>query len=542
MLERDPSKGSANDDGAGAGAGAAAGAGAGEQSPVSERGTAGERSLDSKRGTASERRPVSARGPIDGRRAANSRAVSATGAVRPRSLTEMLPALESLVDDITSMDPTALDGTAAAEASVRVSRATDRLTAQRLGWLGRVEGAGAWLGAGYRSFRAWVAGTHRMSDHLASSHATTASALRDTLIETSRAAREGRITTADATAIASTANTPARAAALGELFDVPHIAPGPDEALVQVTGERALLDLAQAHSLRDFQRLAQRFAHVVDPEADERGYREAIAREYFDLAATTGGYHLSGFLTTEHGQLVKTAMRAVTGTPASDDTRTVSQRRAGALAGLSRLVLDKGLGGTVGTHRPHLSVHVSHTELHDLHHRPCGAPSRPPVDLVALVTAPPAEWEDRRGPIPREVLRRIAADCEVTRVVFGPDSQVVDVGRTQRTFAGHLRRAVVARDRTCVWPGCGAPAAIGQIHHAVKRWADGGTTRVGEGALVCAFHNQWIEDARIPMRWHVDDSGAGRWDFGTPGTYRPDGSGHFPDDDGRSTASPRDGP
>src|SRR5690606_25083483 len=163
------------------------------------------------------------------------------------------------------------------------------------------------------------------------------------------------------------------------------------------------------------------------------------------------------------------------------------------LTSLARLVLDKGLGGKVGTVRPHMSVHVSWTELEDLWRRtqpspetdrsaepssgpesarsaePSSAPESArsaepspapgagrlepgstgvpaPVDLFRLVTSPPAEWEDGSGPIPSDVLRRIAEDCEVARVVFGPDSQVIDVGRVQRTFVGHLRRAVVARE------------------------------------------------------------------------------------------------
>src|SRR5690606_5411571 len=239
--------------------------------------------------------------------------------------------------------------------------------------------------------------------------------------------------------------------------------------------------------------------------------------------------------------------------------------------------------GTVGTVRPHLSVHVTLTELERLsrdgspngrpprgfggHIGPAGpagpaapggpggsmgpggpsgsvgptAPSGPSgpsgpggsggrvgpggidgaIDLAALVTAPPAEWEDGRGPVPEPVLRRLAADSEVTRVVFGPDSQVIDVGRAARTFTGHLRRAVVARDRECVVDGCGAPPSIGQIHHAVTRWADGGITSIDNAALVCAFHNQWLEDYQVPMRWISAPDGRGRWELGKPGTYRP---------------------
>lgn len=529
---------------------------------------------------------------------------------RSRSLAELLVALEDVVGEITALDPAELDGAAAVEAAARVHRANDRLRAQEVSWLGTVESTGAWRGAGARSFRAWLGRVLEVPYTEASAIERCAKAWHGTLAATGAAARAGQIPTAKAALIVSAANTPARVAALSELWPEDEGAAtnrgGPDgsgagaatcETFEAPTGERVLLDLAQGYGVADFARITRRFAHVVDPEADERGYREALDREFFDLAATTGGYHLSGFLTRDHGQVLKTAMRAVTGVPDRQDSRTANQRRAGALVDLSRLVLDKGLTGKVGTVRPHLSVHVSFTELEHVWRRSSvgatgdaattcpssvdatgeaattccpegagsahgdrdarrdgGAKSRAasPSEsrerrdglsrsgLARLVTAPPAEWEDRTGPVPEAVLRRIAADCDLTRVVFGPDSQVIDVGRTRRTFAGHLRRAVVARDRACVIDGCGAPASMSEVHHARLRWADGGDTKVSDAALVCRFHNRWLEEARVPMRWVVDAASGGRWQVGRPGSYRPDGSGDFPGDSSHDLS--RDGP
>lgn len=487
----------------------------------------------------------------------------------PRTLGELLAELDAVTAAITARFPDELDGHAAAEASLRVHRATDRLRATQLGWLGVVEGAGAWLGTGARSFRVWVARSHGVSFAEAGRWIRPARVWRDDLATTAAAARSGAVSTAQGALIAATANTPRRLDALlspteggrddgapandGSVDDSTPTEGTAGAGATGPTGEEILLELAQGCTVDQLAKLTRRFAHVVDPDADERGYREALEREHFDLAATTGGYHVSGFMTLEHGQLVKTALRAVTGVPAATDTRTAGQRRAAALASLSRLVLDKGLTGTVGTVRPHLSVHVTLTELaHLLHGAVCRADgthtssrdarcTAAPVDggyripgfgaghvfdLTSLVTAPPAEWEDGSGPVPRAVLQRLAADCELTRVIFGPDSQILDVGRTARTFTGHLRRAVIARDRACVVDGCDAPPSIGQIHHAVTRWADGGTTSTDNAALVCAFHNQWLEDHRVPMDWVTDPDGKnGRWRLGKVGSYRPDRPG-----------------
>lgn len=478
----------------------------------------------------------------------------------PAGLMARVAELERVADQISRSDPADLSGEAAAELALRVHRALDRLHATRLGWLAVAEDHGAWLGSGARSFKAWIARTHEVPFVEAQRWTRAARVWHDRARATGEAARLGLVASSKAMLIAAAASSPLRVEALaapvqeepareGALQDEParegaaqetqeaQGVPGADPSASSAggrgapTGEEVLLGLAQGCTVEQFGKITRRFAHVVDPEADERGFRDALEREHFDLASTTGGYHLSGFLTDEHGQLVKTALRAVTGVPAAGDTRSVTQRRAAALASLARLVLDKGLVGTVGTVRPHLSVHVTLTELERLwarlEPRTLGA-----LDLAALVSSPPAEWEDGRGPIPEHVLRRLAADSEVTRVVLGPDSQVIDVGRTARTFTGHLRRAVVARDRECVVDGCGAPPSIGQVHHAVTRWADGGVTSIDNAALVCAFHNQWLEDHRVPMRWVVGVDGRGSWEVGRPGTYRP----------ARSARVPRTGP
>ena len=61
-------------------------------------------------------------------------------------------------------------------------------------------------------------------------------------------------------------------------------------------------------------------------------------------------------------------------------------------------------------------------------------------------------------PIPRTVLDRIACDSEVTRIVFGPDSEVLDVGRTHRvvtpahTPRRHRPRPHLPRARAATHP------------------------------------------------------------------------------------------
>src|SRR5690606_20929020 len=127
--------------------------------------------------------------------------------------------------------------------------------------------------------------------------------------------------------------------------------------------ERFLVAQAELHGVDAFRRLARRWAAAADPGADERGFRDAIEREYLDVARTIDGYHLTGFLTPDNGALLSTALQSVTGVPATDDDRTAGQRRARALSDLARICLDEGRTGTGAAIRPHLSVHVDWTTL-----------------------------------------------------------------------------------------------------------------------------------------------------------------------------------
>jgi hypothetical protein len=104
------------------------------------------------------------------------------------------------------------------------------------------------------------------------------------------------------------------------------------------------------------------------------------------------------------------------------------------------------------------------------------------------------------GPIPTAVLARLACDSEMSRVVFGPDSQVIDAGRAERTFTGPRRKAVIARDGTCRYPGCTAPPALGEIHH-VEEWVkDHGATDINLGILLCWHHHDLVHRLHLQIR------------------------------------------
>jgi hypothetical protein len=71
---------------------------------------------------------------------------------------------------------------------------------------------------------------------------------------------------------------------------------------------------------------------------------------------------------------------------------------------------------------------------------------------------------------------------------FPSASLPLDTGTPTSLISGALRRAVIARDRRCAFPGCDQPPAACQVHHLTPR-AHGGETRLSNLVLLCAFHH-----------------------------------------------------
>ncbi|MEU4387849.1 DUF222 domain-containing protein [Promicromonospora sp. NPDC023805] len=476
-----------------------------------------------------------------------------------RTFEETLTDLESLADELVeSAGPDAVAGVGdhAAAGGVAVSRLASaaprlralgtRLDTLRLTWLPVIEAELPWQTTGARNFSAWLARTENVSTTTAKREARTGRALRDHLPTTRATALAGGIGADHVRVLVDVAPTSdARKAALAAPIEPNDLPPVGDEATTEpvdqdsaepaidgsaedgipvpppITGEAYLTGLAGACDPSRFRRVLKRFGQVVDPDADDRGYREATEREHLEVSPTFGGWHVNGFLTDEHGQLLATVLGSMMGAPTPGDDRTPTQRRAQALADVARDVLDNGRVGTGAAVRPHVHVTVSLTEL--IRHTDratathTGTGGLRPGDLTSL-TAQPATFTGASttgSVVPRALLRRLTCDAEVTRVVFGADGTAIDVGRAQRTVTGQMRKAVIARDQHCVYPGCDQPPSRCEVHHALRHWADGGETSVANSALLCWHHHTLVDTTGITMAWEAGSNPdqPGRWTF-----------------------------
>ena len=119
-----------------------------------------------------------------------------------------------------------------------------------------------------------------------------------------------------------------------------------------------------------------------------------------------------------------------------------------------------------------------------------------------------------------ETLRKMCCDADLIPIVLGTETQPLDHGRVVRLFTRAQRRAIWRRDKTCTYPGCGAPGAWTNVHH-LHHWADGGRSNLDNAALLCQRHHTYVHTKRLWAEVHDRPDETGRyvhWDL-TPGSY-----------------------
>ena len=94
------------------------------------------------------------------------------------------------------------------------------------------------------------------------------------------------------------------------------------------------------------------------------------------------------------------------------------------------------------------------------------------------------------GPIPASVARELAADGKWRKFITDPTTgNLLDFGRESYVPPQILRDFLLARDRTCRFPGCRRSGIKGEIDHAIP-WEEGGGTSPSNLGLLCKRHHQ----------------------------------------------------
>jgi hypothetical protein len=196
--------------------------------------------------------------------------------------------------------------------------------------------------------------------------------------------------------------------------------------------EANLLKAAQTMDPGRFTGLAKDFEHRVDAAAALAEANRAHDRRYLHLGEPSDGLvRLDGLLDAEGGAILRTALNAGM-LPGKNDDRTPGQRRADALVDLCRR---KPGGSADGSGpRPHLVIRAS-------------------LDTLLGMDGAPAGELETGGVVPAETVRRIACDAALTRIT-GRGELEAEISRASRSTPAATRRAVAARDRTCVAGSC----------------------------------------------------------------------------------------
>ena len=97
-----------------------------------------------------------------------------------------------------------------------------------------------------------------------------------------------------------------------------------------------------------------------------------------------------------------------------------------------------------------------------------------------------------RADAPLETVKRIACDASFVVVTEDERGTPLGVSPKQRVVSTPLRRALLARDRCCAFPGCHREKFV-QAHH-VEHWIDGGETTLQNLVLLCSYHHRLLHE------------------------------------------------
>jgi hypothetical protein len=244
---------------------------------------------------------------------------------------------------------------------------------------------------------------------------------------------------------------------------------------VQATAEADLLELARNFDPGLLAEAARgiRITTGADESAEAAEQRKYDSR-WVTLSPTFDGMTaISGMLDPESAATLTAALTPLLTKAGVEDERSIAQRRADGLTNLARFSLSHGDLPDHGGERPTVVVTIPLSEL-----------------LNGLTPGQLGHGTLNGVPITPATARRLACNSHLIPAVLGGDSEVLDLGRSQRLFSRAQRRAAALRDGGCVFPSCQTELARCELHHLVHH-EHGGATDHHNSAYLCLFHH-WL--------------------------------------------------
>ncbi|HZB18653.1 MAG TPA: DUF222 domain-containing protein, partial [Blastococcus sp.] len=359
--------------------------------------------------------------------------------------------LETALDTVGAEDLDALTGPGLLDRTARLARLVNRATAELTRTVRRADAVQAAEHDGHASMRPWLRNHVRLSAREASRLVCNGRAL-EALPAVAAAFAAGAVTAEQVSVIAPVAAVDVQAEAVGQGIDLAAI----DTVLADVAATQVHAALGQ---------VVQRFLDLLDPDGPEPDPTEQRALSIAKHAdgSVSGRFELDAV----GGEKVSAALESfVQADRPKGDLRTRSQQLGDALVQWADNTLAAGRAPILRTVKPHVVVTIPLAALVD----PATGPRAAGLGFGATISAARA--------------RMLACDGSISRIVFGPEVQQLDYGRSKRVVPPPLRRAVEHRDRHCVFAGCDAPSYWCDVHHLLH-WIEGGDTDLENSALLC---------------------------------------------------------
>lgn len=367
-------------------------------------------------------------------------------------VTDPVEIIGEALDRLADEDRSGWSVAAKTQRTVELTKLGARLEAQTVAAVGDWEAAGGWHVGGSRSpaaALAWLGGRAKGIAHkfvqtgrLVQHHAATAKSVANGDLGIDAAHQVGKAVTEKRR----------------EIYD---------------RDEHTLLQAAKDLDANRFRVLIERWIEIADDEVDPDREFDRHERRGLSIGQLLDGLSdVRGTFEAEGAALLKKVLDAYrkpdpAGIPGGG--RSAAQTNYDALMAALAAAVD----GKEGRPRRTTDVVVSYELLLRL----------PPVDLANVR----CDLEGA-GPVPLSMLRRLAADSAVGRIIAGADGVPLELGTQVRWFTAQHRRALRLRDQTCVWPGCDLPGEWSEIDHAIEA-ALGGPTDTANGRFLCVRHH-----------------------------------------------------
>ncbi|RZU31868.1 DUF222 domain-containing protein [Blastococcus saxobsidens] len=336
--------------------------------------------------------------------------------MRSTSPADAVARLAAALDDLAGADLTGAFEPQLIERLESLLVAGNRLAAEVARTVRQCELAGAAGHDGKATMASWLRGHARLSAAAANQLVRNGRTLAQLPAVASAAAR-GDVSPEAVSVIAPVVAPDNLAAAQAQGIDI--------EAITA-----ALVDVATHASHEDLRRAVAHYLACLDPDGPEPDPTEQ--RSLTMAKHADGSLSFRGELDAVGGEKFQAALESIlqASRPAGD-TRTRAQQSADALVQLCDNALASGNLPILRTQKPHVVVRVDLADLVD----PATGPGAAQTSFGTLISAARARW--------------LACDGGISRIVIGPDGEVLDYGRRQRVSPPQLRRAIDYRDRGC---------------------------------------------------------------------------------------------